>query len=186
VALAARSDDLQPLPASTGDRLGLDRFLGKVPVVLSFTGPVSSAVTAEVVRGFDEHLAGFGASRVQALVLVPSDAAELDRTFSRDTTTVPVLADGAGAWRRHFGVAETSDAHVTSLLLDPDGKVVDRLVTDSGGVHAGEALAMVDRWTASASLPSSTFAAGPFRPGAQADDGTAGLVANVDGEAPTG
>jgi hypothetical protein len=106
--------------------------------------------------------------------------------LSRGTTTVPVLADGAGEWRQHFGVAEPSDARVTSLLLDPAGKVVDRLVTDSGGVHAGEALAMVDRWTASASLPSSTFSAGPFGRGTQAVDGTAGLVTNVEGDAPSG
>jgi peroxiredoxin len=101
VTIAARSGDLPPLPASTGDRLGLDRFVGKVPVVLTFTGSATSAVTAEVVRGFDEHLAGFGASRVQALVIVPSDAAELDRALSRDRTTVPVLADGLGEWRQH-------------------------------------------------------------------------------------
>jgi peroxiredoxin len=186
VTIAARSGDLPPLPASTGDRLGLDRFVGKVPVVLTFTGSATSAVTAEVVRGFDEHLAGFGASRVQALVIVPSDAAELDRALSRDRTTVPVLADGLGEWQQHFGVAEPSDAQVTSLLLDSEGKVVDRLVTAAGGVHAGEALAMVDRWTASAGLPSSTFATGPLGRGAQAADGTAGLVANVEGDAPTG
>jgi peroxiredoxin len=186
VVTASRSLDLAPLPASTGDRLGLDRFFGKVPVVLAFTGSAGSAVTAEVVRGFDEHLADFGASRVQALVLVSSEAAELDRALSRDTTTVPVLADEAGEWRQHFGVAVPSDAQVTSLLLDPEGNVVDRLVTDAGGVHAGEALAMVDRWTASACLPSSTFAAGPFAPGAHATDGTAGLVTNVEGDAPSG
>jgi peroxiredoxin len=184
--MASRSGELSPLPASTGDSLGLDRFLGKVPVVLTFTGPAGSDVTAEVVRGFDEHLAGFGASRVQALVLVSSDAAELDRALSRDRTTVPVLADAAGEWRQHFGVVEPSDAQVTSLLLDPAGRVVDRLVTDSGGVHAGEALAMVDRWTASATLPSSTSSAGRFGPGAHAVDGTAGLVANVEGDAPSG
>jgi peroxiredoxin len=183
---AVRSGDPSPLPASTGDRLGLDRFLGKVPVVLAFTGPAGSAVTAEVVRGFDEHLSAFGASRVQALVLVSSDAAELDRALSRGTTTVPVLADGDGEWRQHFGVADTSEAHVTSLLLDPAGKVVDRLVTDAGGVHAGEALAMVDRWAASAHLPSSNVSAGPFAPGAPAADGTAGLVTNVEGDAATG
>ena len=72
---------------------------------------------------------------------------------------------------------------MTSLLLDLEGNVVDRLVTDAGGAAAGEALAMVDRWTASAGLPSSTFVAGPFAPGARATDGTAGLVTNVEGDA---
>ena len=186
VATAPQSFDLPPLAASTGDSLGLERFVDKVPVVLSFAGPAGSAVTAEVVRGFDEHLAGFGASRIQALVVVSSNAVELDRALSRDTTTVPVLADGSGEWRQHFGVEEPSEARVTSLLLDPQGNVVDRLVTEAGGLTAGEVLAMVDRWTASAGLPSSTFVAGPFAPGARATDGTAGLVTNVEGDAPSG
>jgi peroxiredoxin len=186
VVTDARSSELSPLAASTGDRFGLERFVGKVPVALSFAGAAGSAVTAEVVRGFDEHLAGFGASRVQALVVVSSDAVELDRALSRDTTTVPVLADESGEWWQHFGIEEPSDARVTTLLLDPEGNVVDRLVTDAGGVHAGEALAMVDRWTASACLPSSTFTAGPFARGARATDGTAGLVTNVEGDAPSG
>ena len=82
--------------------------------------------------------------------------------------------------------SKSRPTRVTSLLLDLEGNVVDRLVTDAGGAAAGEALAMVDRWTASAGLPSSTFVAGPFAPGARATDGTAGLVTNVEGDAVRG
>ena len=176
--------ELPPLPASTGDRLGWDRFLGKVPVLLTFTGAASSPATADVVKGFDEHLAGFGTHRVQALVVVASDASDMDRFLPRRTTTVPVLADAGGDWREHFGVPLPDDQAI-SLLVDPAGVVVERVVAPAGPGHASEVLAMAERWAASAALPSSTRTPGSVG-SKQPEDGTAGLVTNVDGDAPSG
>ena len=152
---------LMPLPASTGEELGLDRFVGKVPVTLTFAGRAESPVTAEVVRGFDEHLSDFGATRVQALIVVSSGRTELELHLSRGVTTVPVLADKEGVWRTHFGVAVGTDDFVTTVLLDADGQLVERLMSTPGGVHAEEVLAMVDAWLADVADESAAGLAGP-------------------------
>jgi peroxiredoxin len=134
--------DTPPAPASTGDALSLDRFLGKVPVALCFTASVTSPVTHEVIRGFDEHLADFGRSRVQALVVVPDDATTLDRERAALDGNTPVVADEDGAWRDRFGVL-VEERSVTTVLLALDGTVADILVGAAGGVHADEVLELV-------------------------------------------
>jgi peroxiredoxin len=134
--------DTPAAPASTGDRLSLDRFLGRVPVAVCFTGSVDSPVSREVVRGFDDHLADFGRSRVQALVVVPDDASAVDRARAEVPGNTPVLADEDGAWRERFGVLR-DEKTVTTVLIGLDGAVVDVLVGGAGGVHAEDVLELV-------------------------------------------
>lgn len=136
------SIDTPAAPASTGDSLSLDRFVGKVPVALCFTASITSPVTQEVIRGFDQHLADFGRSRVQALVVVPDDAGTLDRGRAELAGNTPVVADEEGSWRDRFGVL-VEEKSVTTVLVGLDGTVADILVGTAGGVHAEDVLELV-------------------------------------------
>jgi peroxiredoxin len=131
--------DTPSAPASTGDQLSLERFVGKVPVAMCFTAGVASPVTRHVIRGFDRHLADFGRSRIQALVVVPDDTSTVDRFRDEIAGNTPIVADEDGAWRERFGV-RIEEKTVTTVLLGLDGTVADVLVGSAGGVHAEDVL----------------------------------------------
>jgi peroxiredoxin len=134
--------DTAAVPSATGDEIGLDRFVRRVPVVICFAGTVTSPVTQEVIRGFDEQLADFGRARVQALVVVPDERSVVGRVRRQVPGNTPVLADEDGAWRERFGVLVEEKA-VTTVLLGLDGTVADVMEGAAGGVHAEEALELV-------------------------------------------
>ena len=60
--------------ASTGKTLGLDDFLGKVPVALTFVGTLPSISAEAVIDAYNDVFAEFGRRRVQLLIVTPEDA----------------------------------------------------------------------------------------------------------------
>lgn len=141
------SSHVPAAPASTGDALSLDRFVGKVPVAICFAGRADSPRTRELVRGFDDHLADFGRSRMQALIVVDDDAEAIDRHLPHRETHVPILADVDGTWREQFEVGDdvADDRAVTTVLLDDQGRLIDTVLATPGGVHAEEVLELASQ-----------------------------------------
>ena len=128
-------------PASSGQTLDTDRFLGKVPVVLCFAPGSGDAIGWEAVLGLDAVLADFARARVQILAVVPETSREVRDDAEADDITLRVLADPAGHLAQRFDI-ETVPGRVTSVIVDRHGVVVDTITSELGAAHA---LTLIDR-----------------------------------------
>lgn len=115
--------------ASTGTQLGLDDFLGKVPVALSFVGTLSGEAADDVIRGFNDVFVQFGRHRIQLLIVTPDDQAAVRRR-RQEGITVPLLADDDGVLLQRFASSSTIPA---TVLIDEAG-AVERVV-EGGSPH---------------------------------------------------
>jgi len=153
--------ELPPLVEANGTTFPPDRVVGVMPVAICFTASVSSPVTREVVRSFDEHLADFGRSRVQALVVTADDPATI-QAFRRELPGhAPVLSDPRGAWATVLHASRSPEDEpwagglgtvlpgdergVAVTLLDAGGAVADQWEGAAGGVVAEEVLERMSR-----------------------------------------
>jgi peroxiredoxin len=131
--------DLSAPSTKKGHEIGLDRFLGKVPLAVCLAGSLDDEATVEVVRSFDEHLADFGRARIQALVVLEDGADAIETHARQHGVNVPLLADPDRSWAEHLGV-ERSPGRVDTALVSVDGRVVEVLSALPGGTLAEEVL----------------------------------------------
>jgi peroxiredoxin len=122
-------------PASSGQTLATERFLGKVPVVLCFAPGSDDERGWEAVLGLDEVLADFAKARVQVLAVVPETSREVRDDADADDLTLRVLADPGGHLAQRFDI-ETTPGRVTSVVVDRHGVVVDTITSELGAAHA--------------------------------------------------
>lgn len=113
------------LPASTGQTLSLDSFLGKVPLVLVFLDLGQEGDRA-LLRDLDEHHREFGAERSQVLGVLRVTAREARQVADDMNLSVPLLADASGGMAREYGAAENRSRRRVAVVADKDGHVVRR------------------------------------------------------------
>lgn len=109
--------------SSTGRELGLDDFVGKVPVALTFTGSMSASSTDALLEAFAERFPEFGRQQVQALVVTPA----AEQTVRRQRllgVQVPLLADPDGDLMASYASSATFPS---TVMIDRSGTVT-RLV----------------------------------------------------------
>ena len=128
-------------PASSGQTLDTDSFLGKVPVVLCFAPGIDDDAGWDAVLGVDEVLAEFSRMRVQVLAVAPATSREVRDETEADDMTLRVLADPNHDLARRFAI-ESAPGRLTSVIVDVDGVVVDTVSSELG---AASALTLVDR-----------------------------------------
>lgn len=113
------------LPASTGQTLSLDSFLGKVPLAIVFV--VGLEPDRELLASLNEHLAEFGAERSQVMA-VANDTAKTVRHFAEtEGIVMPILADASGAMARDYGAADAEGAaRRVAVVAGVEGELVRR------------------------------------------------------------
>ena len=96
------------LPASTGQTLSKEAFLGKVPVIVTFLPNLDGEQDALQLIGYNERLKDFGSLPSQVLAVAKATASQVRRKADDLGIRFPILADPTGAF------AADCDA------LDPD------------------------------------------------------------------
>lgn len=136
------------LPASTGKRLGLDSFRGKVNMALVFLD-LSEPSDLEVLQAIDGRLKEFGENRSQVLPIVQATDSEVRRIADEHDLAVPLLADESGEIE-HSITTRPSPSEV-AVVADKEGTIVkriafgefdsedfvDQLLDIVGGLHNG-------------------------------------------------
>lgn len=105
-------------PASTGQTLSSDAYLGKTPMALFF---LDGDESTDELSAVNERLAQFGAMRIQALGIAKVTAAEARRMSEEHDWNLPVLADASGTIRRQFDVEA---GRTPVIVVSSDGEVV--------------------------------------------------------------
>jgi hypothetical protein len=118
--------------ASKGGSLALDDFLGKVPVVLAFLGPLDNA--HEEIRLYDRHLADFGRHRIQLLCVVTGDGIDV-RAVPFDGVNVPVLADPHEELAARFADPASDRRAGFAVIVDLEGQIADRILLNGDPSH---------------------------------------------------
>jgi len=112
--------------SSRGKALSLSDFQGKVPVVLAFVGTLDPG--GAVAADYDRHHVDFGRERVQLLVVVEADGADV-RAVPFSGLDLPVLADPHGELRASFAAGLEGDL---AVVVDKQGHIVERLPLREG------------------------------------------------------
>lgn len=116
------------LPASTGQTLERDSFLGKVPLVIFFLPGVDDDVDRDQILSYDSLLKEFGTERSQALGVTKETARTLRDLADDLGLGVPLLADAAGEMARQFDVDDPDGRpRRVTFLADKEGVVVRRI-----------------------------------------------------------
>ena len=128
------------LPASTGQTLESDAFVGKMPLVVVFLADLESAEAQRHVDRYNDRLKDFGQETCQVLVVARSTARRVREISEDQGWNLPLLADAGGEMARSFGVVgATGETEPTTLLVDRRGSIVRRF-DDSGMAGEAEAL----------------------------------------------
>jgi peroxiredoxin len=114
------------LPSSTGQTLGLDSFLGKVPMVIVFVDPGSNEDRSLLAELSSRHK-DFGSERSQILTVARITARDTRQIADDMGLSVPLLADASGAMARNFD-AEDADGGTrrVAVVADKEGRMVRR------------------------------------------------------------
>lgn len=110
------------LPASTGQTLALDSFLGKVPMVFVFL-TAESPSHRDLLIELNSRLREFGRQRTQVLVVMRLVARSAREIADRANLALPILADANGGLARGFGL-DPSGGEAVALVADRTGSVV--------------------------------------------------------------
>lgn len=132
------------LPASTGQTLSLDSFLGKVPMVVVFLGELATEGGGSFLTELDSHLKEFGAERSQLLVVLRATARTTREISDEMGLSLPLLADASGTMGRDHGAEDDEgQRHPVALVVDKEGEIkrrFDPLPVDDDAGAAIEAL----------------------------------------------
>ena len=90
--------------SSRSQTLDDSRFIGKVPFVLVFTADLQDPASARLVNDLDRHQEGFGAQRVQLLIVVPEPVDMVQQDSDQRSITAPLLADPNREIAARYGV----------------------------------------------------------------------------------
>jgi peroxiredoxin len=123
--------------SSRSQTLDDSRFIGKVPFVLVFTSDLQDPASARLVNDLDRHQEGFGAQRVQLLIVVPEPVDMVQQDSDQRSITAPLLADPKREIAARYGV-ELDGPGFEAVVVDREGVVVERLPLS--GEHAAERL----------------------------------------------
>jgi len=116
------------LPASTGQTLSRESFLGKVPVVVVFLADPRGPSDRELLQAYSRLLADFGATRTQVLAVARLTAREARELADELAVNVPLLADAGGEMAAAFdALAPDGTVRRLTVLADTDGGIVRRL-----------------------------------------------------------
>lgn len=136
------------VPASTGQNLSLDSFVGKVPFAMVFLTGLGS--DRELIEALNDALPEFGKERSQVLAVAQATADDLRRFAEANDIVMPILADASGTVSRDFGahdergnpvrlavVATAEGRMVSRLEILHDSDVVELLLTELRDLHLG-------------------------------------------------
>lgn len=111
------------LPASTGQTLSLDKFKGKLPLVIVFLSDLDSDKNLELLDALNDRLSEFGAERSQVLAVARVTAREArDFADERDLKVV-LLADASGSMARDYE-ADDDEGKTRTMAIVADKKGV--------------------------------------------------------------
>jgi peroxiredoxin len=115
-------------PASTGQTLSRDSFLGKVRMVAVVIGEDSEEASAPTLRALNDKLPDFGTRSAQLLVFMRVTARSARSIAENLEIRFPILADPTGKFARVSGASSGSGSMVDSALVaDRDGLVFFRM-----------------------------------------------------------
>lgn len=127
------------LPASTGQTLSLDKFKGKMPLVLVFLSDLGSQQDGDLVKELNTRLADFGSERAQVLAVARVTAREAREFADENDLKIAVLADASGAMARDYEASDDQgNTRRVAVVADREGTLkrrFDPLPVD-GGVDA--------------------------------------------------
>lgn len=114
------------LPASTGQTLGLDSFLGKVPMVIVFID-LDSVEDRSLLSAMGARHKDFGSERSQILAVARTKARDTRHVAEQMGLSIPILADASGAMARDYH-AEEDDGSTrrVAVVADKKGQLVKR------------------------------------------------------------
>lgn len=114
------------MPASTGQTLGLDSFLGKVPMVIVFVD-TDSTEDRRLLAELSSRHKEFGAERSQILTVAKVTAKDTRQIAEDMGLSVPLLADASGAMARDFDAVDSDGgAKRVAVVADKQGRLVRR------------------------------------------------------------
>jgi len=110
------------LPASTGQTLSLDKFKGKMPLVLVFLSDLESDENLELLEELNERLSEFGSERSQVLVVARVTARQA-REFADDNgLRIALLADASGSMARDYEADDDQgNTRTVAVVADREG-----------------------------------------------------------------
>jgi len=109
------------LPASTGNALSIDSFMGKMPLALVFL-PDEKKDAIRLLEEMNRRHREFGAERAQLLAVMRATAREVRDIADDHELSVPILADASGAMARDYEAA----AQAVAVVADKEGNVTRR------------------------------------------------------------
>ena len=110
------------LPASTGQTLSLDKFKGKLPLVLVFLSDLESNENRELLEELNSRLSEFGAERSQVLVVARITAREARNFADENDLKVALLADASGSMARDYEADDDQgETRTVAIVADREG-----------------------------------------------------------------
>lgn len=119
---SAREIEHFSLPASTGQTLSLDKFKGKLPVVLVFLSDLDSNQNVGFLDHLNRRLSDFGAERAQVLAIARVTAREARDYADEHGLNVALLADASGSMARDYEADDDRGmTRSVAVVADKDG-----------------------------------------------------------------
>lgn len=110
------------LPASTGQTLSLDKFKGKMPLVLVFLSDLESDENLELLEELNERLSEFGSERSQVLVVARVTARQAREFADENKLKIALLADASGSMVRDYEADDDQgNTRTVAVVADREG-----------------------------------------------------------------
>lgn len=107
------------LPASTGQTLSLESYLGNTPLVLIFLPELKTSL--RMLKRFNDRLADFGNERSQLLAVARVQASEARKIADDHDLALPLLADATGSMAHQLNLELA--CHPVVIVADSDGRI---------------------------------------------------------------
>jgi peroxiredoxin Q/BCP len=129
------------LPASTGQTLDRDSYLGKVPMVIFFLPDPESDPDRSLLHEYNRFLREFGEETSQVLGVAKVTARRARELSDEMGLSLPLLADAGGEMARAFDAVDPNGAlRRATFVVDLHGKVVRRFDPASPSKQAPDML----------------------------------------------
>lgn len=110
------------LPASTGQTLSLDKFKGKLPLVLVFLSDLESDENLELLDELNDRLSDFGKERSQVLAVARVTARQARDFADENDLKLALLADAGGSMARDYEADDDQgNTRTVALVADKEG-----------------------------------------------------------------
>lgn len=142
--MSAKNGEMIPsfsLPASTGQTLSRDSYLGKMPMVIFFLPDPDSDADRSLLDEYDRLLKDFGEETSQVLGVAKLTARQARDLSDEMGLSLPVLADAGGEMARQFDVVDPDGfPRRATFVVDRHGRVVRRFDPASPAKQAPDML----------------------------------------------